>query len=157
MFSDAQELVDAIEGHYGEEVQQEAIQTADELGLLDQWDGQQASAEDEQIVAGIEAELERLEANIGRSLTGKEVENLVQRIPAEAFQGGPVPDLVTPHAEALKSRATNDRESRVQFMAEVADDAKAAQEPQETPGPIPDYLQTDDQAGGQYDDAGWEE
>lgn len=55
MFEDAQELIDAIEGEYGEEMQEQALDFAGQIGLLDQWDAEEESATEQEYI------------NVGRS------------------------------------------------------------------------------------------
>lgn len=156
MWEDATEFMEALEGAFGEEEQEDALDFAEESGLLDQWAAEDEGGdfyEDEgdyydedayiegEMVAGLEDEMARLERAIGRNLTQKEERDLLESIPSQAWHEGAVPDFGV-HAEKLKGRATESKESRIALMTEAADTVKAeaqANEPGHN-GSEPDWM-----------------
>lgn len=158
-WEDGQEFAEALEGAFGEEEQELALDWAEKSGLLDDlaaeaeegdyyedegdyYDPNEAAAYVEgEMTAGLEDEMARLERAIGRSLTQKEERTLLESIPSQAWHEGTVPDFSV-HADKLKGRATESKESRIALMAEAADSAKARIE-EEKPGhdgSEPDWL-----------------
>lgn len=99
MFENAQELMAALDGHYGQEAEEDALDFAEETGLLAQWEAEDDGAGNEQFVNEFGQELQRLEQTIGRPLTQSEIGSLIdsvstqdlidQRVPAFAEEVGP--------------------------------------------------------------------
>lgn len=103
-FMDAGELAEALDGTYGEEMQEQAAAL---LGV---------ELTDDGWVEDVLEELGRLEHEIGRNLTSAEALRL-----AGNLRVGDVPDFVDHHAEELSARP-DEKESRMALMAERVDD-----------------------------------
>jgi hypothetical protein len=170
-WEDAREFAEAISGELGLDEQELAFEWAEESGLMDEMlaEAEQAGYEDEgeddyydqdahiegEMVAGLEDELARLERAIGRNLTQAEERSLLESIPSQAWHEGAVPDFTGAHAERLKGRASESKESRIALMAEAADTAKAEAEAERPghDGSEPDWMKPGGGDGSAEQDA----
>ena len=134
-FNNAQELIDAIEGEYGEEAQEEATDFAEEIGLLDQWEAEDTADEDEEYSNALGQELGRVEHEIGRQLTEGEEVGMLNSVSTEKF-GVEVPDFVQSFGQQL-SEARDTDEGRLHLAAEAAQQAMNDQEQPATFNPPP--------------------
>jgi hypothetical protein len=119
MFTDAADLIDAIEGNQGEEAQQEALDFAEQTGLLDQWQAAEDQQGNDQYTQELAAELARVEKSIGRELTAGEERALIDTISTQEFTDGVVPDFVAEQGETLAS-AQNHEAGRLHLGTEAA-------------------------------------
>lgn len=139
MFEDAQDLMAAIEGEYGEEMQDQALAFAEEIGLVDQW-----LADDQAEQAGnyddaLEAEFQRVEAQIGRKLTKGEEQGMLDSISPTEEQDGVIPNLVEEFGLELAG-ARDHQSGREHLGAEAAQevfDQQAAEQRQPLAVPEP--------------------
>lgn len=134
MFDNAQDLMDAIEGEYGEDMQSEALAFAEEIGLVDQWiadaDAEEAGHYDD----ALEQEFQRVEAQIGRKLTQGEEQGMLDSIGPERDEGV-VPNFVAEYGPQLAS-ARDHEAGRIHLGAETAQevfDQQAAERHQSQP------------------------
>ena len=151
-WEDGQEFVEALEGAFGDEEQEEALDFAEESGLMDEWlaeaqqagyeggdpyEGEGYDPEDEdayvegQMVAGIEDELEKIEGALGRNLSQKEERQILGTISGQDWHEGVVPDLAAQHVPEMQAAVSGDREDRVTRMAAAADAARELKEAEE--------------------------
>ena len=105
-FETHEELLEAANGDWGLEAQEEA------LGVL----------EHERWQADMETQLGKLEHHLGRPITYGEEKYLV-----DVSVGNPQPDLVTAHARTLESRV-NDQEERTNLGAEIYEEEERRRE-----------------------------
>lgn len=119
MWSDWQEFSEALEGRYGEEEQEAALNFAEQSGLLDQWDAEEAEDGDVAYLDAVAAEIARVEERIGRSLTHGEINGLVDTISTQEAADGVVPDFQAEFGHEL-ANAANSEAGRVHLGAETA-------------------------------------
>ncbi len=119
MFTDAADLIDAIEGNQGEEVQQEALDFAEEAGLLDQWQAEAAEGDDDQYTAAMLEEFARVEQQIGRQLTQGEINGMLATLSTEDLNQNVVPDFHAEFGQQLSS-ARNHEDGRLHLGEEAA-------------------------------------
>lgn len=119
MWENWQEFSEALEGRYGEEEQEAALQFAEESGLLDQWDAEDAEGGEYEYLDAVAAEIARVEQRIGRSLTNGEVNALVDTISTQEAADGVVPDFHAEFGNEL-ANAANSEDGRVHLGAEAA-------------------------------------
>ena len=119
MFENAKELMAALDGHYGREAEEDALDFAEETGLLAQWEAEDDSAGNEQFVNEFGQELQRVEQTIGRPLTQSEIGSLIDSVSTQDLIDQRVPDLATEVGPVL---ATFDHtsEGRVHLAASAA-------------------------------------
>jgi hypothetical protein len=121
MFEDAQDLMAAIEGEYGEELQEQALAFAQEIGLVDQWIADEEAEEAGGYDEALEQEFQRVESQIGRKLTQGEEQAMLDSISPTEQQEGVIPNLVQEYGPQLAS--ARDHEAGREHLA-----AEAAQE-----------------------------
>lgn len=119
MFTDAADLIDAVEGNQGPEAQQEALDFAEETGLLDAWQQQEAGGADDQYRQDLAAELARVERSVGRALTAGEERAMIDTISTQDFTEQVVPDFTAEFGDELAS-ARNHESGRLHLGAERA-------------------------------------
>ncbi len=143
-------LMAAVQGAHGEGFRGEAVEIANELGLVERWQ-QEAQAEPEadpeyqqqildaqveeaqnRMAAIVDAEVQRLEQKIGRPLTAGQYDEVVRSIPESAFDGAPFPDLVKEWEPKFQAELDSD-ETRLDRMAERARELVEDRETEETP------------------------
>jgi len=126
-FDTYDELEEALEGEWGQDAQFAARLAAVELQLAGRDDdGSEEYAEEHGTAEAqaFENEIARLEQRIGRTLTNKELERLVNAVPED----GPLPDLSEKYANELAGRGSQSADSRRALMLERAEDASAEAE-----------------------------
>lgn len=132
MFENAEDLMAAIEGDYGEELQEQALAFAQEIGLVDQWIADEEAEEAGGYDEALEQEFQRVEAQIGRRLTQGEEQAMLDSISPTEQQEGVVPNLVQEYGTELAG-ARNHEDGRVHLAAEAAQevfDQQAAEQTQ---------------------------
>lgn len=148
MWESMDDLLAAIQGDYGSEEQEAALEFAEESGLADQWiadeDAEAAGNYDD----ALEEEFQRLEQVAGRELTPDEEQAMIDAIPTQDRDEGAVPDLVSAYGQQVAS-ARESEDGRLHLGASAAqevfdqqdDQGRQRQMAQEPPEP----------AGGDYD------
>lgn len=125
-FESEQQLLAGYNGDFGVDVQASAERQMEAQGYFDGFEPEDPATEDALETEDVfEAELDRLQRTIGRRLTSKEIRRIISDLPQ-----GEIPDLVEKYGD-LKDRV-KDGESRREFMAEVVEDHKQAQEEAES-------------------------
>jgi hypothetical protein len=119
MFEDMQDLMDALSGEYGEEMQEQALAFAEETGLLDQWIADEEAEQAGNYDDALEAEFQRVEAQIGRKLTKGEEQGMLDSISPTEQEEGVVPNLVQEFGAELAG-AREHEGGRVHLAAEAA-------------------------------------
>lgn len=153
MFEDAQDLMDAIEGNQGEEMQEQALAFAQEIGLVDQWIADEEAEEAGSYDDALEAEFQRLEQTVGK-LTPDIEQHIIDSISTDQRGQGIVPDLVASYAEPIAS-GRNTEEGRLHHGAVAAEEAFNQQaEEQGRPSFTPPESAG---GGGRFDDGAEEE
>lgn len=154
MFEDAQELIDAIEGEYGEEMQEQALDFAGQIGLLDQWDAEEESATEQEYINAVAQEFFRVEETIGRQLTQTEVQAMIGSIGPQEHAEMVVPDFTAEYGPQLAS-ARESEDGRVHLGASAAQEVFDQQAEEESRRPRPGFEPP--QPAGGYDDGGEED
>jgi hypothetical protein len=119
MFENAQELMAALDGHYGQEAEEDALDFAEETGLLAQWEAEDDGAGNEKFVQEFGEELKRLERTIGRSLTQTETDSLINGVSTQDLLDQRVPDLTAEFGPMLSS-FNNTQDGRTYLAASAA-------------------------------------
>jgi hypothetical protein len=119
MFENAEELMEAIEGRWGEEMQEQALAFAEEIGLVDQWLADDQAEHSGHYEQALEQEFQRVEAQIGRRLTEGEEQGMLDSLSTQNRHEGFVPDFTAEYGPELA--AARDHESgRVHLGASAA-------------------------------------
>lgn len=135
MWSDWEEFAEALEGEFGEEAEEEALDFAEESGMLEQWEAEDGEGDDQEYMDALGEELGRVEHAIGRQLTKAEEVAMLNSVSTEEF-GEEVPNFVAQFGEQLASAPATE-EGRVHLGAEAAQQAMDEQEKPATFDPPP--------------------
>ena len=136
MFTDAADLIDALEGNQGEEVQQEALDFAEQTGLLGQWQAEAAEDGEAEYLDALASEITRVEENIGRKLTEGEVNAMVNTLSTQDLADQIVPDFQAEFGQDLAA-ARDSEPGRVHLGAEAAQRVFDEQGRSDPSAPVP--------------------
>lgn len=157
MWENWEEFREALEGEFGEEEQEDALDFAEDAGLLDDAEeAEPAGAEgeiDESYVEALRQEVARVEGQIGRQLTKGEINGLLDTLSTEDVEQGTVPDFSDEFGATLAT-ARHHESGREHLGAEAAQavfDEQAAQGQRDT-GALPQpRFEIPDDGPGDYE------
>lgn len=154
MWEDAEEFIEALEGEFGEEEQEQAETFAQQTGLLDQWDAEGESATEQEYINAVAQEFFRVEETIGRQLTQTEVQAMIDSIGPQEHADLVVPDFTAEYGPQLAS-ARESEEGRVHLGASAAQEVLDQQAEEESRRPRPGF-EPPQPAGEPDDEDGYE-
>ncbi len=132
MFESMEDLMAAISGEYGEEAQEQALDFAEESGLLAEWAAHEEAEEASSYDDSLESEFQRLESSVGRRLSAGEEQLVLDSISPAEKREGVIPNLVQEYGPDF-AEARNHEDGRVHLGAEAAQevfDQQAAEQAQ---------------------------
>lgn len=118
MWQDIEEFNEALEGAYGPEEQDAAMQFGETSGLFAQLMADEGAEAGSGYEDALEREFQRVESQIGRRLTPDEEQGLLDTISTQQREEGVVPDFVADYGQQLAS--ARDSESGREHLGAAA-------------------------------------